>query len=87
MWLLDETNSVRTEFRDFARSVRDARCAACRWRHQRQSGLMIDDAGYPAKSFQLREGRIQRAPSDFPQYVRMRSDALLQQGRSFSRNK
>ena len=50
-------------------------------------GLMMDDADYPAMSFQLRDGRIQSAPSDFPQYVGMRSDAFLQQLRSISRTK
>jgi hypothetical protein len=50
-------------------------------------GLVIDDADRPAMSFQIRDGRIQNAPSDLPQYVGMRLDAFLNELRSVSRKK
>jgi hypothetical protein len=48
-------------------------------------GLIIDDADRPAMVFHVRDGRIQFAPSDLPQYVGMRLDAFLDELRSMSR--
>jgi hypothetical protein len=50
-------------------------------------GLIIDDADRPAMAFQVRDGRIQNAPSDFPNYVGMRLDAFLKELRSMSRKR
>jgi len=50
-------------------------------------GLIINDADRPAMAFHIRDGRIQNAPSDMPQYVGMRLDAFLDELRSMSSKK
>jgi hypothetical protein len=50
-------------------------------------GLIINDADHPALAFHIRDGSIQNAPSDMPQYVGRRLDAFLDELRSMSRRK